>query len=62
VFDAVIHGVAAILPRLDLFARTDWLVHGLDGAAGLWLPAVQTAVYVPLLVVVAALDLRRKRF
>lgn len=54
--------VAAIVPRLDLFAHTGWLVHGIADAAPVILAAAQLAVAAPLLIAVAALDLSRKRF
>ncbi len=55
---AVLHAVAAVLPRLDQFARTDWLL-GLAPPAIGW-PVLQTAVYVALAFAVALIDLRRQ--
>jgi hypothetical protein len=54
---AVLHAVAAVLPRLDQFARTDWLLGTLAPAVG-W-PLLQTLVYVALAFTVAVIDLRR---
>lgn len=52
--------LAALLPRLDQFTRTDWLVYqGGDGAALLAI-AVQSAIYVSLLTAAALFDLYRK--
>lgn len=55
-------GIAAVVPRLDLFAHTGWLVHGITDGAPVLLAAAQLAVVAPLLIAVAALDLSRKRF
>ncbi|MCC7167427.1 MAG: hypothetical protein IT565_07635 [Rhodospirillales bacterium] len=55
--------LSILMPRLDLFSQTGWLVHGLpaDGAA-LRPVLVQAAIYLPLLFLAAMFDLRRKRF
>lgn len=52
--------VSTVVPRLDLFASTSWLVYG--DTALLWAVVLQSAVYIPLLVLVAAFDLNRKQF
>jgi hypothetical protein len=50
-----------VLPRLDLFARTSWLVHGAgDDAAGLCLIFVQGSVYLVLLTAAAGIDFERR--
>jgi hypothetical protein len=54
--------IALLAPRLDLFAQTRWLVYGPEaGEALFWLP-LQTVIYVPLLLLAADIDLRRKEF
>jgi len=58
----VVTAVAAIVPRLDLFAHSGWLLYGVPDATPLLIAAAQLAVAAPLLVAVAALDLSRKRF
>ncbi|HEV7817301.1 MAG TPA: ABC transporter permease [Janthinobacterium sp.] len=51
--------VAAVLPRLDQFTRTEWLVyHG--GAAALPAILAQTAIYVGLMTAAALFDFYRK--
>jgi hypothetical protein len=55
-------GLSTLLPRLDLFGRTEWLVHGAVTATPWHVLLAQTAVYVPLLLLAAMFDLRRKRF
>lgn len=55
-------GVSIVIPRLDLFANTSWLVYN-DGWNGLvGIIAAQGAIFIPLLILVAAFDLNRKQF
>ena len=54
--------VGLILPRLDLFGQTWWLNYGVTDGDAVWPILAQTAVYVPLLLVAAIFDFRRKRF
>ncbi len=54
-----LEAIAWLMPRLDLFGSADWLV-GLG--SGRVLPILsQTAIYLALMFVIAALDLSRKR-
>lgn len=54
--------IGYMVPRLDLFGQTRWLVYGPEAGEALTLLVVQTAVYVPLLLLAALFDLRRKHF
>lgn len=54
--------IALLLPRLDLFAQTRWLVYGPAPTESLLILFFQTCLYVPLLLLAAMFDLRRKRF
>lgn len=54
--------LSLLLPRLDVFAQSVWLVHGPPLAQTLWFLLLQTMVYVPLLLLASVFDLRRKRF
>lgn len=55
-------GVSIIMPRLDLFAKSDWLIYGVRQAADLQWFAVQAVVFIPLLVLATIADFRRKQF
>jgi ABC-type transport system involved in multi-copper enzyme maturation permease subunit len=48
-----------LVPRLDLFARSEWLLYAQAGAPPAWL-AVQAAVYTILLAALAVADLERR--
>jgi ABC-type transport system involved in multi-copper enzyme maturation permease subunit len=57
---SMLDAIAALLPRLDRFGRTDWLM--VDAAPWTDMPwlLVQTVVYVALLLSAAYIDLMRK--
>lgn len=54
--------LALLLPRLDKFAQTGWLVDGLAGFAVLGGQLMQTLIYVALIAVAATIDMQRKNF
>lgn len=58
----VMEAVAAVMPRLDLFGQSRWLVYGPGGGWGMSELLVQTAIYVPLLLLATIRDLHVKRF
>ncbi|MBL8381992.1 MAG: ABC transporter permease subunit [Burkholderiales bacterium] len=55
-----LHGIAALLPRLDMYAPTAWLVTPGAELHGLPNMALQAAVYTIALLAAAAIDLSRK--
>jgi hypothetical protein len=58
----VVEAVAAVLPRLDLFGQSVWLVYGPDGKWGLWTLLGQAAVAILLLQAATLADFRKRRF
>lgn len=55
--------VSALIPRLDFFGKTEWLIYGLSvSEAPVWLFAVQAGVFIPLLLAASAIDFKRKQF
>ena len=55
-----IDALAYLLPDLDRFTQSQWLIHGTGTLAELGFAAAQTAVYLALLGAAAAFDLHRK--
>ncbi|RZT10810.1 hypothetical protein SAMN05216319_0725 [Duganella sp. CF402] len=55
-----IDGLALLLPHLDQFTRSDWLVYHSGGSGELAGIAAQTAIYVALMSAAALFDLHRK--
>lgn len=61
VIAAVIDIIALLLPTLDQFTRTEWLVYGSSINDYLFV-VIQAAIYIPLLLAAAAFDLQRRNF
>jgi hypothetical protein len=55
-------GLAMIIPRLDLFAQSEWLVYGIQHPQEIHLILWQVACFVPLLLLAAIIDFLRKEF
>jgi ABC-type transport system involved in multi-copper enzyme maturation permease subunit len=60
--DSILMLVSVVLPRLDLFGKTSWLVYGIEKSTDLWVFSIQSLVYVPLLLFMAIIDFKRKQF
>jgi hypothetical protein len=58
----VMEAIAAVMPRIDLFGQSRWLISGPGGGWGLEDLLMQTAIYVPLLLLATIRDLHVKRF
>lgn len=59
---AVLKVLSTIFPRLDLFAKSDWLIYGIDNFANINLILLQSAIYIPLMIFMAFYDFNRKQF
>lgn len=57
-----------VLPRLDLFGKSKWLVYGIKSEVNIWfwdfLPVffAQTMIFIPLLLFMAIYDFKRRQF
>lgn len=60
--EMVLKGVSIILPRLDLYGKSAWLIYGVDKIEALWVYQVQSLIYIPLLLAMAIFDFKRKQF
>lgn len=54
--------ISIVIPRLDLFGQTSWLIYGVGGEIGFSVIALQALVYAPLIVAAAVFDLKRWQF
>jgi len=54
--------ISTIVPRLDFFAKSQWLVYGFDTSQDWIVFVVQAAVFLPLLILASIADFRRKQF
>jgi len=51
-----------ILPRIDFFAKSEWLIYGVQDNADLKLFLLQACIYIPILIFFAIAGFRRKQF
>ncbi len=54
--------VSVIVPRLDLFGKTEWMVYGVTHPHELTLVVVQSLIFIPLLLTATAIDFSKKEF
>jgi ABC-type transport system involved in multi-copper enzyme maturation permease subunit len=58
----VLKAISTIVPRLDFFAKSEWLIYGFNTNQDWILYLVQAAVFVPLLLAASILDFKNKQF
>jgi hypothetical protein len=51
-----------VIPRLDFFAKSQWLIYGAKSYDDLWLFLMQAGVFIPLLIAASVIDFKRKQF
>lgn len=54
--------VSTVIPRLDLFARSEWLLYGINKPEDVGLFFLQAVIFIGLLLSMAVYDLKRKQF
>lgn len=54
--------ISLIVPRLDFFTKSNWLIYGPKSYDDLWFFLIQSAVFIPLLLAAAVIDFKRKQF
>lgn len=54
--------ISTVVPRLDFFAKSNWLIYGPKSYDELWMVLIQAAVFIPLLLAAAVIDFKRKQF
>lgn len=58
----IIDASSMILPRLDLFTQSEWLVYGVTRIEDTSIGLAQVLIYIPLLIAAATIDFKRKEF
>ena len=58
----LMEGVASIVPRLDFYAKSNWLIYGAKSYEDLYLFLIQSAIFIPLLIIASVMDFKRKQF
>ena len=54
--------ISMVVPRLDFFAKSQWLIYGAKSYDDLWFFLMQAGVFIPLLLAAAIIDFKRKQF
>lgn len=58
----LMNGISTVIPRLDFYAKSGWLIYGAKSVDELYLFLMQSAVFIPLLVAASVIDFKRKQF
>lgn len=58
----VMKGISLVVPRLDFYAKSNWLIYGAKSYEDVNLFVIQSAIFIPLLVVASVIDFKRKQF
>lgn len=58
----LLKAVSVVVPRLDFFAKSSWLVYGAKSYDDLYLFLMQSAAFIPLLILASVIDFKRKQF
>lgn len=61
-FRQIMEYLPIAIPRLDFFAKTEWLIYGAKNLTECYLFAAQAAVFIPLLIAAAVIDFKRRQF
>lgn len=57
-----LQSISTIMPRLDFFGKSEWLVYGINSANDWQVFVVQVIIFVPLLLAATMIDFRKKQF
>lgn len=60
--ERIIDFISLFIPRLDFYGKSSWLVHGVESGQEAYYFLIQTAIFVPLLITLTIIDLKRKQF
>jgi len=57
-----LEGISTVVPRLDFFAKTEWLSYGFTTSSEWMVFIAQAAIFAPLLLLASIVDFKRKQF
>jgi ABC-type transport system involved in multi-copper enzyme maturation permease subunit len=58
----LMEGISLVVPRLDFFAKSNWLIYGARSYEDATLVLMQAGVFIPLLIAACVIDFKRKQF
>jgi ABC-type transport system involved in multi-copper enzyme maturation permease subunit len=59
---SILKVLSAVFPRLDLFTQTSWISYGIDDYTNLKVIAIQSIIYIPLMIFMSFHDFKKKQF
>ncbi len=62
IMGTLLKALSSIIPRLDLYAKSSWLIYGIEKQNDLWVFQLQSIVFIALLLAMAVFDFKRKQF
>ncbi len=57
-----LEAISTIVPRLDLFTKSEWLIYGFNASQDWIVFIAQAAIFIPLLLLASIADFKRKQF
>jgi ABC-type transport system involved in multi-copper enzyme maturation permease subunit len=54
--------ISLVVPRLDFYAKSNWLIYGAKSYEDATLFLIQSAAFIPLLIAASVIDFKRKQF
>ncbi|MCE3233715.1 MAG: hypothetical protein K0R98_1972 [Rickettsiaceae bacterium] len=54
--------ISTVIPRLDLFAKSEWLIYGVTKQNDLWIFPAQSLVFILFMLSICVFDFKRKEF
>jgi ABC-type transport system involved in multi-copper enzyme maturation permease subunit len=62
VLQFILEIISTVIPRLDLFAKSEWLIYGVTKQNDLWIFPAQSLVFILLMLSICVFDFKRKEF
>ncbi len=62
IYEYVLKFLSIIFPRLDLFTQSKWLIYGTGDGVVMKIILLQGLIYIPLLIFMSFIDVKRKEF
>ena len=62
IFDNGFYYLSSVIPRLDFFGKSEWLVYGVQSDTEVRLFVLQAAAYLTILIAISIFDFKRKEF
>ena len=59
---AMLKIISVLFPRLDLFGQSEWLIYGISDFSRIKIIALQSLIYIPLMIFMAFHDFKKKQF